>query len=79
MNDDARAAGRTGLGAVMGSKNLKAIAVKGSNKVFKLPDKFKIKSQEAYDFIKEDFSVEMARELGTSGFIDVAVDMYGDM
>ncbi len=79
MNDDARAAGRTGLGAVMGSKNLKAIAVKGSNKNFKLPDEFKIKSQEAYDFIKEDFSVEMTRELGTSGFVDVAIDMYGDM
>jgi len=30
INDRYRAAGRTGLGAVMGSKNLKAIAVKGS-------------------------------------------------
>ncbi len=29
----ARAAGRCGLGAVMGSKNLKAIAVKGSNEI----------------------------------------------
>lgn len=33
MNDIYRAAGRTGVGAVMGSKNLKAIAVKGSGKV----------------------------------------------
>ncbi|MFO7625333.1 MAG: aldehyde ferredoxin oxidoreductase N-terminal domain-containing protein, partial [Anaerolineales bacterium] len=33
MNDDGRAAGRTGMGAVMGSKNLKAIAVHGSAKV----------------------------------------------
>jgi len=31
--DGARAAGRCGLGAIMGSKNLKAIAVKGSGKV----------------------------------------------
>ncbi len=30
INDDNRAAGRSGLGAVMGSKNLKAIAVRGS-------------------------------------------------
>ena len=30
INDDNRAAGRTGLGAVMGSKNLKAIAVRGT-------------------------------------------------
>ncbi|MBC7109953.1 MAG: aldehyde ferredoxin oxidoreductase family protein [Archaeoglobi archaeon] len=35
MNDgkDARAAGRTGMGAVMGSKNLKAIAVRGDKEI----------------------------------------------
>lgn len=33
MNDIDRAAGRGGVGAVMGSKNLKAIVVKGSKKV----------------------------------------------
>ncbi len=33
MNDYFRAAGRTGAGAVMGSKNLKAIAVRGSKDV----------------------------------------------
>ena len=33
MNDTDRAAGRTGLGAVMGSKNLKAIAVRGTGRV----------------------------------------------
>lgn len=33
MNDIDRAAGRGGVGAVMGSKNLKAVVVKGSNKV----------------------------------------------
>lgn len=33
MNDLDRAAGRGGVGAVMGSKNLKAVVVKGSNKV----------------------------------------------
>lgn len=33
MNDVDRAAGRGGVGAVMGSKNLKAIAVKGTKKV----------------------------------------------
>lgn len=31
MNDKDRAAGRSGLGAVMGSKNLKAVVVKGTN------------------------------------------------
>jgi aldehyde:ferredoxin oxidoreductase len=33
MNDRGRAAGRSGVGAVMGSKNLKAVVVKGSSKV----------------------------------------------
>ncbi|MCX8118148.1 MAG: aldehyde ferredoxin oxidoreductase family protein [Desulfobacterota bacterium] len=33
INDKHRAAGRSGVGAVMGSKNLKAIAVKGSGSV----------------------------------------------
>jgi aldehyde:ferredoxin oxidoreductase len=32
MNDSGRAAGRSGLGAVMGSKNLKALVCKGSHK-----------------------------------------------
>lgn len=33
MNDKNRAAGRSGLGAVMGSKNLKAVVVKGSRSI----------------------------------------------
>ena len=33
MNDKHRAAGRSGVGAVMGSKNLKAIAVRGTGRV----------------------------------------------
>jgi aldehyde:ferredoxin oxidoreductase len=33
MNEKSRAAGRSGVGAVMGSKNLKAIVVRGSGKV----------------------------------------------
>jgi aldehyde:ferredoxin oxidoreductase len=33
INDKTRAAGRTGLGAIMGSKNLKAIAVRGTHDI----------------------------------------------
>jgi aldehyde:ferredoxin oxidoreductase len=33
INDEYRAAGRSGVGAVMGSKNLKALAVRGTGKV----------------------------------------------
>ncbi len=42
MNDYDRAAGRSGVGAVMGSKNLKAITVKGSSKP-EIADKDKLK------------------------------------
>jgi len=42
MNEVDRAAGRGGVGAVMGSKNLKAIVVKGSGKV-QLSDEEKLK------------------------------------
>ena len=40
--NELRAAGRKGLGAVMGSKNLKAIAVRGSGKL-QIADKIKLK------------------------------------
>lgn len=43
MNDEDRAAGRSGVGAVMGSKNLKAVVVKGSNKPM-VPDMDRIKA-----------------------------------
>ncbi|MEN8212523.1 MAG: aldehyde ferredoxin oxidoreductase family protein [Thermodesulfobacteriota bacterium] len=43
MNDKDRAAGRSGVGAVMGSKNLKAVVVRGKEKI-ELADKDKFKS-----------------------------------
>lgn len=47
INEKTRAAGRTGMGAVMGSKNLKAIAVRGTNDVkIAKPDEF-------MEFVKE--------------------------
>ncbi len=46
INDKTRAAGRTGMGAVMGSKNLKAIAVRGTH------DVGVAKSEEFIEFVK---------------------------
>jgi len=47
INDEFRAIGRTGMGAVMGSKNLKAVAVRGTNDV-------NVADLEGFkDFIKE--------------------------
>jgi aldehyde:ferredoxin oxidoreductase len=55
MNDEDRAAGRSGVGAVMGSKNLKAITVKGTGKV-KVHDEAKLKelTKEKLAKIKEN-------------------------
>lgn len=54
MNDVGRAAGRSGVGAVMGSKNLKAIVVKGSKKVDVAdPDKLKEVFSQSLKLIKE--------------------------
>ena len=47
INEKTRAAGRTGLGAVMGSKNLKAIAVRGTH------DIVVAKPEEFMDMVKE--------------------------
>ena len=53
MNDRWRAAGRSGVGAVMGSKNLKAIVVRGTGKVeVAEPEKFKATVKEAMGKIK---------------------------
>ena len=79
MTHGGRAAGRTGMGAVMGSKNLKAIAIFGSNNKFDLPDEFLLLSKEAYNSVKEDYTVEIFSEFGTSGYLDVALEHYGDI
>jgi aldehyde:ferredoxin oxidoreductase len=59
MNDRGRAAGRSGVGAVMGSKNLKAIVVRGTGKV----------NVNDAVMLKEAFSKSMAkiRENGVTG------------
>lgn len=55
VNDNYRAAGRTGMGAVMGSKNLKAIAVYGTGKVtVARPDEMKEQVESALQKLKEN-------------------------
>jgi aldehyde:ferredoxin oxidoreductase len=78
MNDRGRAAGRTGMGAVMGSKNLKAIAVRGKQRV-PLADKevFSQTAKQALQIIKDDIATQIY-ELGTSAFVDMSM-MWGNM
>ena len=55
MNDEHRAAGRTGLGAVMGSKKLKAIVVSGQEKVsIAEPERFKEISRRCIDSLRKN-------------------------
>jgi aldehyde:ferredoxin oxidoreductase len=71
LTDHGRLAGRTGMGAVMGSKNLKAIAVKGSGKVPVADnDKFAIQRSIANRELKADVYTEVFHELGTAGAAD---------
>lgn len=64
--DEHRHAGRGGSGAVMGSKNLKAIALKGDKKITLYNEKnFNKKSKEVLQKIKENDFVPIRRKFGT--------------
>lgn len=66
--DHGRTAGRTGLGAVMASKNLKAIAVHGSKKPpVAEPDRFGALRSDANRALKQDNEARVLHELGTAG------------
>jgi aldehyde:ferredoxin oxidoreductase len=79
MNDHGRAAGRTGMGAVMGSKNLKAIAVRGSAKVpVADPAGFDVVRRQAWDLVRDDIQTQMMRLGGSNFWMDMAI-MYGDI
>ncbi len=73
MCDHGRMSGRTGLGAVMGAKNLKAIAVHGMNPipVFDLAKYAPLRS-ESNRTLKQDNEAKVLRELGTAGAANYA-------
>jgi aldehyde:ferredoxin oxidoreductase len=79
MNDHGRAAGRTGMGAVMGSKKLKAVAVRGKAKVgLADPEGFKAVVREILENLGEDMTIMSLQLAGTACYVDMAL-MYGDM
>jgi aldehyde:ferredoxin oxidoreductase len=77
--DHGRMAGRTGMGALMGSKNLKAIAVKGSGKVpIVSPERFALARSNANRELKADVYTEVLHELGSASgaeYWDYLADM----
>ena len=73
MCDHGRMAGRTGLGAVMGAKNLKAIAVRGTNQIPVFdPAKYAPLRSEANRILKQDNEARVLREIGTAGAANYA-------
>lgn len=73
MCDHGRMAGRTGLGAVMGSKNLKAVAVHGENEipVHDFP-RYKALRSESNRRLRDDNEAKVLREVGTGGAANYA-------
>ncbi len=68
LTDHGRVAGRTGMGAVMGSKNLKAIAVRGHGKVpVKDLSAYTVVRSEANRALRSDPMSNVMRELGSAG------------
>jgi aldehyde:ferredoxin oxidoreductase len=78
LTDHGRVAGRTGMGAVMGAKNLKAVAVRGSNKIPTVEKEFPQLRAETNRNLRQDNFSMAARELGTAAMADYA-DYLGEM
>lgn len=68
-----RAAGRMGMGAILGSKKLKAIIAKGTDIKIDVADSEKLKQaiKDARDTVKASFASQMLGALGTSGGLDM--------
>ncbi len=73
INEEHRAAGRTGVGAVMGAKGLKAIVTAGNEKPeIAKPDEFKEKTREALDKIRKNpVTGEGLPKFGTAVLVNV--------
>jgi len=78
VNDLHRAAGRSGVGAVMGSKNLKAIAMHGSVGVrVKDPKRFMQAVVETKDLLENSRGRKSLTKLGTNAMIDTMQEFGG--
>ncbi|MHA1215322.1 MAG: aldehyde ferredoxin oxidoreductase family protein [Candidatus Hodarchaeales archaeon] len=67
-----RAAGRCGLGAVMGSKNLKAIASRGSAKVeVANPEKYREEAKQRYEWVNQSLLKMSLEVFGTATMLDM--------
>jgi len=78
VNDLHRAAGRSGVGAVMGSKNLKAVAVHGTVGVrVDDPRRFMEVVRKTHKMLEESSGRRELTELGTNAMIDAMQEFGG--
>ncbi|MCK4724552.1 MAG: hypothetical protein KAT29_02060, partial [Anaerolineales bacterium] len=71
MSDHGRVAARTGMGAIMGSKNLKAVAVKGNQSIpLHNPEQYNRLRSQTNKELRGDSVSQVMRELGTAGVAD---------
>jgi aldehyde:ferredoxin oxidoreductase len=76
MNDNGRAAGRCGLGALMGSKNLKAVAASGNLRPeLSNPEKIRELAKQAVAQINGNLVSVAFREYGTMMYMDMAMTL----
>ncbi len=79
VNDEGRVAGRGGMGAVMGSKKLKAVVARGDMDIeLANGDEFNETVQGAIEEVQSSASTQMVRNLGTAGYMGMG-EMYGDI
>lgn len=79
ISDEGRAAGRCGMGAVMGSKMLKAIAVRGSKEIpMKDPERVRSLLRRIYPQIMSSPITQIYASYGTSGEL-LSFHQYGDV
>jgi len=79
INDDGRAAGRTGVGAVMGSKNCKAIAIVGTQQIpLKYKEEMKNLTNEAKRAVRRSFGANFLELFGTLLYMDLG-QAFGDI
>ncbi len=79
MNDEGRAAGRCGMGALMGSKNLKALCVSGRKKAnLANPQRLKGHISEARDCIRNHANTHAYKMYGTNLYMDLGIRL-GDV
>ncbi len=79
VNEMGSVIGRCGLGAVMGSKNLKGIVVRGGGKMgYADPDAASALRKEVAEKLKKSLLAQTLHELGTNGALDTGM-LSGDV